>query len=178
MRVYALPVLQSAFSTALVVAPLLVPSSYILRNFAKIVILIVFLGAVHGLIVLPALFAAYYSRRNIFGLIVALVKTVAKGTLMFIRCKVVRSVNVMDSAILGTFRLYIFMHLVNYFISILFCINPPYLVYWRMRTQKRLQRQPRSTAKKEFHHQTCMMVRDTQIYLNLSITVHYSFIVL
>ena len=107
MRVYGLPVLQSAFSTALVVAPLLIPSSYILRNFAKIVFLIVFLGAVHGLIVLPALLAAVYSRRNIFSLAVAFVKAVANGTLIFVHCKMLRSVNVMEGGILGTFRWYI-----------------------------------------------------------------------
>merc|ERR1712061_740967 len=88
---------SSIFSTALVVAPLLIPSSYILQSFAKIVFLIVFLGAVHGLIVLPALLAAYYSRRNNFNLAVALVKAV------FIHCKLLRSVNVMEGGIIGTF---------------------------------------------------------------------------
>ena len=162
MRVYGLPVLQSAFSTALVVAPLLIPSSYILQSFAKIVFLIVFLGAVHGLIVLPALLAAYYSRRNNFNLAVALVKAV------FIHCKLLRSVNVMEGGIIGTFRWYIFMCLVNSFVI---CITTPYLVRWRLATQQRVEREPRFTPKKEFRHQMCMMERDTQIYLKLTITV-------
>jgi len=105
MRAYGLPVFQSAFSTTIVVVPLLAPSSYILRSFAKTVIAVVFLGAVHGLVVLPALLAAYYNRRNIVGPVKAFVSGM-KGALMLVRRRMVRSADVMDSGTLGagTFR--------------------------------------------------------------------------
>ena len=57
LRAYGPPILQGAISTVLAVIPLFWLPSYILQTFSKMVLLVVAEGALHGLIILPAIMA-------------------------------------------------------------------------------------------------------------------------
>ena len=105
MRAYGTPVLLSTISTTIVVVPLLPPSSYILHSFSKIVIATVSLGAVHGLLVLPTLLAAFDDHLSVAGPAQASFSGM-RGALMSIRRRIVQSADIMDSGALGvgTFR--------------------------------------------------------------------------
>ena len=47
------PVVQGALSTIVGVLPLLLPTSYIYQTFVKMMFLVIFLGLLHGFLVLP-----------------------------------------------------------------------------------------------------------------------------
>ena len=57
LRAYGPPIVQGAISTVLAVIPLFWLPSYILQTFSKMVLLVVAEGALHGLIILPAIMA-------------------------------------------------------------------------------------------------------------------------
>ncbi len=58
------PILQSAASTILGVLWLAVVDSYVFRSFLKTVVLVILLGAFHGLIVLPVLLTLFFCRKD------------------------------------------------------------------------------------------------------------------
>ena len=55
LRAYGPPIVQGAISTILAVFPMFFLPSYILQSFTKMVMMVIGLGALHGLIVLPAI---------------------------------------------------------------------------------------------------------------------------
>ena len=57
MSAYGPPIVQGAISTIIATLPLFYIRSYILNTFAKMVLLVVGLGALHGLILLPSFMA-------------------------------------------------------------------------------------------------------------------------
>ena len=57
LRAYGPPILQGAISTVLAVIPMFWVPSYILLTFSKMVLLVIVEGALHGLIILPAIMA-------------------------------------------------------------------------------------------------------------------------
>lgn len=59
LSAYGPPIVQGAISTILGVLPMFYLSSYILQSFTKMVILVITLGALHGLMVLPALMTCF-----------------------------------------------------------------------------------------------------------------------
>ena len=57
LRAYGPPIVQGAISTVLAVIPMFWVPSYILQTFSKMVLLVIAEGALHGLIILPAIMA-------------------------------------------------------------------------------------------------------------------------
>ena len=55
LRAYGPPIVQGAISTILAVLPMITLPSYILQSFTIMVMMVIGLGALHGLIVLPAI---------------------------------------------------------------------------------------------------------------------------
>lgn len=54
------PILQSASSTVLGVSFMASTESYVFRSFLKTIILVIVLGALHGLIILPVLLTMFH----------------------------------------------------------------------------------------------------------------------
>ncbi len=57
LSAFGWPILQSGVSTIIGLTPLLIPASYILRTFSKLLMAIIALGVIHALVVLPACLA-------------------------------------------------------------------------------------------------------------------------
>ena len=61
MTAYGPPIVKGAISTVLAVVPLFFIPSYIQQTFSKMVVLVIFCGALHGLIIIPAMMATLQS---------------------------------------------------------------------------------------------------------------------
>lgn len=57
------PILQSASSTILGVLFMSTTESYVFRSFLKTIIIVIFLGVLHGLVILPVLLTTFDKKR-------------------------------------------------------------------------------------------------------------------
>ena len=64
LEAFLSPILNSAMTTMLGVCPLFFVGSYILNSFAKLMVVVILLGTVHGVLVIPTLLSLLFMCRE------------------------------------------------------------------------------------------------------------------